>query len=514
MTGSGTAAVYTQYQNTGGNFYVGRDNSAGNLFGSSYASFLYATGAYPMIFLTNDAERMRISAAGNVAIGTTSPVGALTVQRASAESNIALCHTASGDRYGYIFSTTGTTTNDLTISSEINGTNTERLRISSAGNLSIGIGASGSSAISKLDIAVKNVSTLGAPASSGLSIDSNDNNIVVGNISQISFGLRNAFQPSYIAHVVTSASAYSNGALVFGTRSATTDTAPSERLRITSAGNVGIGTSSPSGKLHVIGSGTQIITEPSLGSGNTELMIGRGYSLSGTAATVGTKSSVNCAFEGSDDNAYSAFGYVTTAVGTRSQIATAFYIETKSAGSSTPAERARIDSSGNLLVGTTTNAINDSNSIVIVSNNGSVVGQVICNHGTGTGSGERFANFGLAGTSIGSITQNGTTAVAYNTSSDYRLKNTIAPMTGALAKVALLKPVTYKWNADGSDGEGFIAHELAEVCPSAVTGAKDAVDADGKPIHQGIDVSFLVATLTAAIQELKADFDAYKASHP
>ena len=87
-------------------------------------------------------------------------------------------------------------------------------------------------------------------------------------------------------------------------------------------------------------------------------------------------------------------------------------------------------------------------------------------------------------------------------------------MTGALSKVALLKPCTYKWNADGSDGEGFIAHELAEVCPQAVTGEKDAVDEDGNIKSQGIDTSFLVATLTAAIQELKAEFDAYKASHP
>ena len=93
---------------------------------------------------------------------------------------------------------------------------------------------------------------------------------------------------------------------------------------------------------------------------------------------------------------------------------------------------------------------------------------------------------------------------AYNTSSDYRLKNTIAPMTGALARVAALKPCTYKWNADGADGEGFIAHELAEVCPSAVTGEKDAVDADGNIKPQGIDTSFLVATLTAAIQEQQA----------
>ena len=77
-------------------------------------------------------------------------------------------------------------------------------------------------------------------------------------------------------------------------------------------------------------------------------------------------------------------------------------------------------------------------------------------------------------------------------------------MTGALAKVAALKPVTYKWNIDNSEGEGFIAHELAEVCPHAVTGEKDAVDAEGNPQYQGIDVSFLVATLTAEIQELSA----------
>jgi len=108
---------------------------------------------------------------------------------------------------------------------------------------------------------------------------------------------------------------------------------------------------------------------------------------------------------------------------------------------------------------------------------------------------------------VGSIGMSGSSTY-YSTSSDYRLKNTIAPMTGALAKVALLKPVTYKWNADNSDGEGFIAHELAEVCPHAAIGEKDAVDEDGKPVHQGVDTSFLVATLTAAIQELKAIVDA------
>ena len=103
-------------------------------------------------------------------------------------------------------------------------------------------------------------------------------------------------------------------------------------------------------------------------------------------------------------------------------------------------------------------------------------------------------------TTVGSVSVT-TTATSFNTSSDYRLKEAIAPMTGALAKVALLKPVTYKWKVDGSDGQGFIAHELAEVEAGCVTGAKDAVDEEGNPQYQGIDTSFLVATLTAAIQE-------------
>jgi hypothetical protein len=117
-----------------------------------------------------------------------------------------------------------------------------------------------------------------------------------------------------------------------------------------------------------------------------------------------------------------------------------------------------------------------------------------------------------AGATAGYIIHNGTTTVSYVTSSDYRLKEEITPMTGALAKVSRLKPVTYKWKVDGSDGEGFIAHELAEVCPIAVTREKDAVDAEGNPQYQGIDTSFLVATLTAAIQELKAINDTQAAT--
>ena len=131
------------------------------------------------------------------------------------------------------------------------------------------------------------------------------------------------------------------------------------------------------------------------------------------------------------------------------------------------------------------------------------------NQSPASGSFISFRN--LSGNVAGSITHTGTTTVAYNTSSDYRLKENIAPMTGALAKVAALKPCTYTWKEDGTDGQGFIAHELAEICPQAVTFEKDAVDADGNPKYQGVDTSFLVATLTAAIQELNAKVDAQAA---
>jgi hypothetical protein len=139
---------------------------------------------------------------------------------------------------------------------------------------------------------------------------------------------------------------------------------------------------------------------------------------------------------------------------------------------------------------------------------------LITEHPSSAGDGYSYHVFSWNNGTIGEIRQNGTTAVSYITTSDYRLKENIAPMTGALAKVAQLKPCTYTWKSDGSVGEGFIAHELAKVCPIAVAGDKDAINEDGSIKPQGIDTSFLVATLTAAIQELKAEFDAYKATHP
>ena len=173
-------------------------------------------------------------------------------------------------------------------------------------------------------------------------------------------------------------------------------------------------------------------------------------------------------------------------------------------------ERMRIDSSGNVLVNTT--SAFDSGKLCIDGGNNAFA-PITCKVTQTTNSTQ--IGFRNGNGIVGGIATNGSTTT-YATSSDYRLKENVLPMVGALDKVALLKPVTYKWKVDGSDGQGFIAHELQAVVSGCVTGEKDAVenyiDEEGneqtriKP--QGIDTSFLVATLTAAIQELKAIVDA------
>jgi hypothetical protein len=121
-----------------------------------------------------------------------------------------------------------------------------------------------------------------------------------------------------------------------------------------------------------------------------------------------------------------------------------------------------------------------------------------------------FQNSG--GSKIGSISSNNS-VVAYNITSDYRIKTNVQPITGALAKVTALNPVTYDWKPEFAEGssQGFIAHELQAVVPECVTGEKDAVDENGNPKYQGIDVSFLIATLTAAIKEQQEMIESLKA---
>ena len=278
-------------------------------------------------------------------------------------------------------------------------------------------------------------------------------------------------------------------------------TSATERMRIDSSGNVGIGTTSTSAKLSVSVGGVSTLGQQSNqalallggGSNNQLCQIGMGY---GTGAT-----------------------YTPTAIGSITTTQSGYTIAdlifaTRGANTDTaPSERMRINADGRVYSGSASpwtvgsggvNAwalYNGGDFPLTVASQSTIT--AIFNRCTSTGT---IVEFKYNGSPKGTISTDGST-VAYNTSSDYRLKDDVATMTGALNKVSALKPVTWKWKSTGEDGEGFIAHELAEVCPQAVHGTKDEVDADGNPVYQGVDTSFLVATLTAALQETKALID-------
>jgi len=236
-----------------------------------------------------------------------------------------------------------------------------------------------------------------------------------------------------------------------------------QAMTLDASGNLGVGTTSPTTRLHVNSAGAAIATiQSTLAAGNTNVET-RYISTNRTWGVGQNIIQTSSIFEIADITA--------------------------------SATRLAIDTSGNLLVGKTSTSSTTQGAYI------SSAGQYVVAQPAGTGA--VFFQNTSGGATVGTITINASTTT-YGTSSDYRLKENIVPMVGALSAVSALKPVTYNWKIDGSDGQGFIAHELAEVCPEAVQGKKDAVDDEGNPVYQGIDTSFLVATLTAAIQEQQA----------
>ena len=207
-----------------------------------------------------------------------------------------------------------------------------------------------------------------------------------------------------------------------------------------------------------------------------------------------------------------------------------------------------IDPSGNVLVGKTATDINVAGVELGARVESTISGSYALRLNR-LGSDGDIAHFRKTGASVGSISVTAS-ATAYNTSSDYRLKEDDVPMTGATERVKALRPINFAWKVDGSRVDGFFAHEAQDVVPEAVHGTKDAMqdeeyevtaavyedvttpaveavlDEDGAviteaveettesvlvseavmgtrsvPDYQGIDQSKLVPLLTAALQE-------------
>jgi hypothetical protein len=181
-------------------------------------------------------------------------------------------------------------------------------------------------------------------------------------------------------------------------------------------------------------------------------------------------------------------------------------LTTTADGASSPTERMRINAAGEVCIGVhfATPGVGNTNAGAAIKGNGQAYFSatsdttVFINRNTSDGA---AVSLRREGTQVGSISVT-TTATAYNTSSDYRLKENVVPLTGAADRLNQLQVHRFNFIADPDKTvDGFIAHEAQAVVSECVTGTKDEVDADGNPVYQGIDQSKLVPLLTAALQE-------------
>jgi hypothetical protein len=249
-----------------------------------------------------------------------------------------------------------------------------------------------------------------------------------------------------------------------------------ERMRITSAGNVGIGTTAPTDILHLARSGTGVYNAIHFTNPNStaDFYVGMGGS------AVSNSSLQNNAYLYNVGN--SAIVMATN-----------------------DTERMRITSGGNVLIGTTSATPVSSNVIGINLSSGaqiqsSVDGRaVLLNRINDNGV---TMEFHRGGTSVGNISVT-TVSTTYNVTSDYRLKEDLQPING-LEIVNKIKVYDYKWKSEDSRMDGVLAHELAEVLPYAVTGVKDGEQ------MQSVDYSKIVPVMVQAIKDLKAELDTLK----
>ena len=244
-------------------------------------------------------------------------------------------------------------------------------------------------------------------------------------------------------------------------------TAGVQRLTIDSSGNVGIGTTSMGGKLSVQGSGGGVALQ--------------------------TTDAVNSTFRISHPS--SAVALLSSGSGHALALGTGF------------AETMRIDSSGRLLLGATANNASGTSAKFQVSYaKTSEFGIHIRPSDNNTGGGNPMLFQNQAGTSIGSVSADAS-AVSFNETSDYRLKENDVIISDGITRLKKLRPIRFNWKiTPEKTRDGFFAHEVSEAVPEAVTGEKD-----GTEIQQ-LDNSKLVPLLVAAVKELIGKVEALEAA--
>jgi hypothetical protein len=321
-----------------------------------------------------------------------------------------------------------------------------------------------------------------------------------------------------------------NQGLIFSTHDSTNGIV--ERMRIDSAGNVGIGTDSPSADLSIGRNGNATGGNIQLGVDTNNANKYAAITTKAYASDAQPKGFINVASQAYSGNNQTFIGGGLAELDASTEIR--FYT---AAGANTTngTERMRIDGSGNLLVGTTSTNPGQNNSTTgtFISNAGRLM---INNAGSdnimGRNTNGVLLSIRRAGSEVGSINVTAS-STAYNTSSDYRLKENLVTDWDATTRLKQLNPLRFNFIADADTTvDGFLAHEVQDIVPEAITGTKDAMkdeeyevtpavlDDDGNvvteavmgtrsvPDYQGIDQSKLVPLLTKALQEQQSLIEA------